>query len=148
MIRGVPTSRLATSWLMAAALGGCRSSSAVEPPQACVECERPPPDPINVLMVENLTDHPIEIAQSDGPIPTVVDRRIIDRSLSVPIAPEMRGAFRQLTIAVGDTITIDRRMHVLDKHRVPVNGAVLGAKDGPPLLAMGNGRVLVHTRDG
>lgn len=124
----------------------CGSSSTDEPPQAAPL----PPDALGArgVLVENRTDHSIVVGIRDVQS-LQIDRRVLDGSLVVPIAPAAFGSVREAPLEAKATTLLSNTVAVVTSTNVlPQFGGVFNIGGGPFLLAVGDGRIVVQTRNG
>lgn len=104
---------------------------------------------VNAIVVENRSDHavPLTVRELAGGI--MIDRKILEGTLAVPIGPAGRGAERGMSLDVGANAFLDAPLQVLTGPNVVANtGGVVRVGSGPFFLAVGKGTVIVRSREG
>jgi hypothetical protein len=78
-----------------------------------------------------------------------IDKRVLDGTFAVPIAPASRGTPREQPLEPHGRITLSLQLGVMtDTDVLPATGGIVAIGTGPAVLAVGKGRLLVRTRDG
>lgn len=134
--------------VFAAALVACKGTAS-EQPGPCFGCE---PSPVigeeTALVVDNRTTHSVTITVRELPA-LWIERKVLDGTFTVPIAPASRGTTREEVLAPGGRTILSQQLGIItDTDVLPATGGIAAIGSGPAVLAVGKGRLLVRTREG
>jgi hypothetical protein len=148
--RVLTTRGLILTSVLVTAMIACNGGDSSDPPEPCFGCSDPSPGTFEdvSVVVDNRTEHsvPITIRELSS---LWIERKVLEGTIAVPIAPAARGTARQQELEPQGRIVLSLQLGIITETEVlPATGGIVAIGSGPAVLAVGKGRLIVRTRDG